>query len=160
MPAPETRAGVLSSVHDWLTGKEFEQVAVLDASLHRYGIGGETAKAYWNEVKRILEATPEVEHLALASHAPLATSANRSMYNDAPRLSVTHTTVEPQFFSLLRIPTLTGRSFEPNDAPGSVAIISRRLAVEMYGTVNVVGKGFPRSKPERTIVGSPLTRRW
>jgi hypothetical protein len=134
-------------------GFDFEHVAVLDASIARYGIAGETATAYWNEVKGSLQATPEVEHLALASHAPLATSANRSIYTDAPRLSVTHTTVEPPFFALLRIPLLTGRSFEPNDTPGSVAIVSRRLAVEMYGTVNVVGKGFPRSNPARTIVG-------
>jgi predicted permease len=143
----------LQSVLSANFGFEFEQVAVLDGSLSRYGIGGERAKVYWEEVKRIVEATPEVEHLALASHAPLARSANRSIYTDAPRLSVTHTTVEPQFFALLRIPILTGRSFEPPDAPGSVGIVSRRLAVEMYGTVNVVGKGFPRSNPARTIVG-------
>jgi predicted permease len=134
-------------------GFEFERVAILEASLGRYGIGGETARVYWDEVKRILDATPDVEHVALASHAPLAASANRSIYNDAPRLSVTHTTVEPSFFPLLRIPILTGRNFEPNDVPGSVAIIGRRLAVEMYGTTDVLGKGFPRLKPARTIVG-------
>jgi hypothetical protein len=83
----------------------------------------------------------------------MASSANRSTYNDAPRLSVTHTTVEPEFFAVLRIPILMGRNFEPGDSPGSVAIVSRRLAVEMYGTPNAVGKGFPLSDPERTIVG-------
>jgi predicted permease len=134
-------------------GFEFEQVAVLDASLGRYGITGETARTYWDEVKRILQATPDVEHVALVSHAPLAARANRSIYNDAPRLSVTHITVEPSFFPLLRIPILAGRNFEPDDLPDSSAIISRRLAVEMYGTVDVLGKGFPRSKPGQTIIG-------
>ncbi len=134
-------------------GFEFDQVAVLDPSLPRYGMAAETARAFWDETKRVLEATPGVDRLALASTAPMATSANRSIYNDAPRLSVTQTTVEPEFFTVLRIPILMGRNFEANDAPGSVAVISRRLAVAMYGTLNAVGKGFPRSKPERTIVG-------
>jgi predicted permease len=134
-------------------GYEFDQVAVLDASLPRYGIEGETARALWDETKRVLETTPDVEQLALASTAPMASSANRSIYNDASRLSVTHTIVEPEFFSLLRIPIVMGRNFGPGDAPDGVAIISRRLAVEMYGTPNAVGKGFPLSSPQRTIVG-------
>ena len=134
-------------------GYEFDHVAVLDASLPRYGIEGEMARVFWDETKRLLETTPDVEELALVSTEPMASSANRSIYNDASRLSVTHTIVEPAFFSVLRIPILMGRNFEPGDAPDSVAIISRRLAVEMYGTPNAVGKGFPLSRPERTIVG-------
>jgi hypothetical protein len=143
----------LQRVLDADFGFEFERVAILDASLSRYGIGGQAARAYWEDVKRSVETNGEVEHLALASHGPLAASANRSIYNDAPRLSVTGTTVEPAFFPLLQIAIVAGRNFAPTDAPGTVAIISRRLAVEMYGSMDVVGKGFPRSKPDRTIVG-------
>ncbi len=72
-------------------GFEFRQVAAVEPSLSRYGIADESAGAYWREVKRTLQALPDVEHLALASHAPLAGSANRSVYNDAPRLSITNT---------------------------------------------------------------------
>jgi hypothetical protein len=32
-------------------------------------------------------------------------------------------------------------------------VISRRLAMTMFGTTNVIGRGYPKSKPERTIVG-------
>ena len=132
---------------------EFEQLAVLDASLSRYGIEGESARSFWDQTKRALAATPDVERLALASIPPMASSANRSIYNDAPGLSVTRTIVEPEVFAVLRIPILMGRNFDPRDSLGGVAIVSRRLAVEMYGTPNAVGKGFPPSKPERTIVG-------
>jgi len=82
--------------------------------------------------------------------AVLTSHAGDVVWGDDP---TDRLTVEPQFFPLLHIPILSGRNFEPQDAPGSVAIISRRLAVEMYGTLNAVGKGFPRSKPDRTIVG-------
>jgi hypothetical protein len=60
--------------------------------------------------------------------------------------------VEPAFFSLLDIPLLAGRTFEPTDDP-SVVVISRQLAQTMYGALDVLGKGYPRSKPTRTIVG-------
>ena len=143
----------LQSVLRGSFGYEFDQVAVLDVSLSRYGIDDARARAFWDETKRALETTSYVEQLALASIPPMASSANRSTLNDAPQLSVTHTTVEPEFFAVLRIPILVGRNFEPADPPGSVAIVSRRLAMEMYGTSNAVGKGFPLSNPERTIVG-------
>jgi predicted permease len=134
-------------------GFEFEQVAVLDASLPRYGIRGEAARAYWAEVTRALGATPEVERVALASHSPLGTRGSRSKYSDAPRLSVTTMTVDPSFLPLLRIPIVAGRNFEPNDDAETVTIISSRLALEMYGTLDVVGKGFPRSMAHQTIIG-------
>ena len=143
----------LQSVLSASFGYEFDQVAVLDASLSRSGIDGARARAFWDETKRALEATPSVEQLSLASIPPMAGSANRSIYDDAPRLSVTHTTVEPEFFAVLRIPILMGRNFGPGDPSGSVAIVGQRVAVEMYGTPNAVGKGFPLSNPERTIVG-------
>jgi predicted permease len=134
-------------------GFEFRHLAALDPSLSRYGITDDAARSYWDEVRATLAAVPDVEHLALVSHAPLGDSANRSVYNDAPRLSVTQTTVDPEFFALLRIPILVGRRFDPTDDARTVAIVSRRLAVEMYGSVDAVGKGFPRSKPQRTIIG-------
>ena len=134
-------------------GFEFHQIAVLDPALPRYGIGGEAARSYWTEVRRATLAAPDVEHVALTSHAPLGNISNRSVYNDAPRLMVTTMSVDPSFFPLMRIPILAGRNFLPEDSAAAVLIISRRLAIEMYGTVDAVGKGFPRSHPERTIVG-------
>jgi predicted permease len=135
-------------------GFEFEQIAVLDASLPRHGIRDEAARDYWIEVKRALVASsPEIERLALSSQQPLGTSANRSRYTDAPRLAVTTTKVEPSFFPLLGIPIVAGRNFESNDRASVVVIISRRLAAEMFGTFAVVGRGFPKSNPQRTIIG-------
>src|SRR5439155_11150994 len=39
------------------------------------------------------------------------------------------------------------------DEFGGSAVISRRLAMEMYGTLDVIGKGFPKNRPQETIVG-------
>jgi predicted permease len=134
-------------------GFAFEHLAVLDPALSRHGISGELARAFWTDVKESVGRHPEVESVALASHGPMGTSAARSRFNDAPRLSVTQNAVEPAFFALLRIPFVAGRNFGPGDDPATTVIISRRLAEEMYGTVDAVGKSFPGGSGERTIVG-------
>jgi len=148
---------VVRGLHRMLTadpGFDFERVAVLDATLPRVGIQGDAARRYWEDVKRTLESTPQVERLSLTTQSPLGGgSTGRSVYNDAPTLTITTLTVEPSFFATLRIPIVAGRTFEAPDRAGAAVIVSRRVAEIMYGTLDVVGKGFPRSRPERTIVG-------
>ena len=75
------------------------------------------------------------------------------MYRDAQGLKVTRLDVENEFFSLMRIPLVAGRRFLPGDDHRTTVIISRRLAERMYGTLDVLGKGFPKHAPKMTVVG-------
>src|SRR5688500_17423681 len=52
----------------------------------------------------------------------------------------------------MEIPIVRGRTFAAGDDAGAV-VISQELARQMYGSVDVVGEGFPKSKPQDTIVG-------
>lgn len=114
----------------------------------------EAARSYWTEVKRSLSASnPEITQLALASQAPIGSGISTSKYNDAPEIVVSSLNVEPSFFPLLGVSIVAGRNFEAQDSAEQTVIISRRLANEMYGTLDVVGQGFPKSKPDRTIIG-------
>lgn len=132
-------------------GFEYSQVAVMDGVPP---VQGAAAQAYWDEVKRAITARPDVELVALASQAPLGESESESHYNAAPGLAVTTSSVEPAFFELMRIPLIAGRNFRPDDDAGGVVIISRRLALAMYGSLDILGEGFPRSaSTRRTIVG-------
>jgi len=53
----------------------------------------------------------------------------------------------------MKIPLLSGRLFAAGES--GVMIVSRRLALEMYGTLDVLGQSFPKrsDKSEGTIVG-------
>jgi len=134
-------------------GFTFGNVAVLDASLGRYGITGTAAQAYWDQVKRAVASYPGTEMVALTSNAPLGGSAGISTYNDAPQLRITTMNVDPEFFALMQIPILAGRNFAPGDDHRSTVIVSRRLALAMYGTVDVLGRTYPRTGRGRTIIG-------
>ncbi len=134
-------------------GFDFEQVVVMDASPGQSGIRGPAARVYWEDVKRSIEAQPDVAMIALTSQVPLGDDGSRSFYNDAPGLTITTAQVEPSFFGLMSIPLIAGRNFRAEDDASRVTIISRRLAMRMYGSLDVLGKVFPKSGTGLTIIG-------
>jgi predicted permease len=134
-------------------GFEYEQAAVLEPGLGRNGFTADQAAAYWTTVKERVAQRPEVAALALALAPPLGRRVQDMSYDDAPGLDVITNRVEPAFFEVMRIPLLLGRTFQAGDDAASTVIIGRSLAVAMYGSPDVLGRGFPRSKPEATIVG-------
>ena len=52
----------------------------------------------------------------------------------------------------MQIPILSGRTFQRGDDPKGTVIISRALALAMYGSLDVLGRGFPRSEADATII--------
>jgi predicted permease len=134
-------------------GFSFERVAIVDPGLERHAISGDAARAYWSTLSNAVAADEGIEHVALAYPTPLGGMVNTSGYGaDSRSLAIAVMYVEPTFFSLLEIPRLSGRTFVATD-DRSVVIISRQVALTMYGTLDVLGKGYPRSEPTRTIVG-------
>jgi predicted permease len=132
-------------------GFDYAQAAVLSMPLGRYGISGESVVPYWHDVKTRVLAHPEVESAAIVTAAPLGGRVYEVAYADTPGLEALQQSVDPEYFSVMRIPLISGRTFRRDDA--DAVIVSRRLALEMYGTLDVVGRRFPRSKPADTIVG-------
>lgn len=134
-------------------GFKYEQAAVLEAGLHRYGFDSPGAIAFWNTVKARVEQHPDTAALALALAPPLGGRVRGNTYDDAPGLEVVSNSIEPGFFDVMEIPLVLGRTFQGGDDPKTTVIISRGLANAMYGSMDVLGRGFPRSKPGATIVG-------
>lgn len=134
-------------------GFDYENVAVLDPSLPVFGLTPAAAFGYWADVRARVTASPEVEMAALVTNAPLGQMRSTSIYVSTPHLIVATLTVEPDFFDLMRIPIVAGRGFRPDDEPGTVAIVSRKVALETYGRLDVAGDRFPRDGGDRTIVG-------
>ena len=136
------------------SGFDYEKVAVLNAPLSRYGLKDPQARDYWRAVRDILASNQDTRTISLVSPAPLTTPWVRPTQNaDAPGLQISPLYVDGRFFDVMQISILSGRSFEPADTVDTSVVISRRLAMRMYGTLDVVGTGYPKSAPRRTIVG-------
>jgi predicted permease len=133
-------------------GFDYESSAVLQAGLSRAGFDGDAARSYWQAVKERVLADTRTQQAALALSPPFVGRPGAG-YADAPGVRVATNRVEPGFFSLLEIPLIAGRTFQPGDDEATTIVVSRTLALAMYGTADVVGKGFPKSEPRDTIIG-------
>ncbi len=136
-------------------GFDYERAAVLTVPLARYGIADGAAQAYWSAVKDRVMAHPEVEQAAIVTAAPLGGRVFETIYDNMGGLSVLSQAVDPQYFDTMKITLLGGRVFAAGDA-GSL-VVSRKLALAMYGSLDVLGRAYPNtqneSRPEGTIVG-------
>ncbi|OFW45524.1 MAG: hypothetical protein A3J29_04670 [Acidobacteria bacterium RIFCSPLOWO2_12_FULL_67_14b] len=130
---------------------DYQRAAVLSVPLDRYGITGEAARSYWDAVKERVRAHPEVEEAAIVTAPPLGGRVSETNYDATPGVATLWQSVDPEYFAVMRIPLLAGRLFGPGDE--KTAIVSRRLALEMYGTLDVLGREFPKSAAEATIIG-------
>ena len=134
-------------------GFEYEQAATLQPALTRYGYKGPEAIAYWRAVEERVAQHPETVAVTLALAPPLGSRIQENTFGDVPGLEVVTNRISSSFFEVMSIPLLAGRTFIAGDDPQTAVLVSRMLAMEMYGTLDVVGRGFPRSKPAATIIG-------
>ena len=138
------------------TGFDYEQAAVLSMPLDRYGMNAAAARLYWLSVRDRVRANPEVEQAAIVTSPPLGGRLYQTRYPDTPGLDTLVQSVDPEYFAVMRIPLISGRLFDAGDS--TAVILSRRLALAMYGTINVLGERFPKtltdgSRTASTIVG-------
>ena len=151
-------------------GFEYEQVLILDARLGNLlegdglsrrqeagaeapALHGAAARAYWNGVAERLRANTLTDEVAVVTAPPLGGTVFETVSGDAPGLTVLSQGIDPAYFSLMKIPIVAGCTFVTGDPAAATAIVSRALALKMYGTTEVIGRGYPVSKPDRTIVG-------
>jgi hypothetical protein len=102
-------------------------------------------------VKSRVLAQPGTAAATIVTAPPLGGRVFETANGDVPGLELLQQSVDADYFTTMKIPLLMGRTF--HDADGTSVIVSRRLAMEMYGSMDVLGRGFPRSEPASTIVG-------
>jgi predicted permease len=134
-------------------GFDYQRAAVLSMPLGRYGMSTEARRSYWYQVKERVLANPEVEAAAVVTAAPLGGRVFETGYNATPGLRTMSQSVDPDYFATMKIPLVSGRIFTTNE-PAAV-IVSRRLALAMYGTLDVLGQGFPKSSGGRSKSSAP-----
>jgi predicted permease len=122
---------------------DYQRAAVLSMPLGRYGLTGDAARSYWYAVKERVLANPEVESAAIVTAAPLGGRVNETNFDATPGLRTMTQSVDPEYFATMQIRMLSGRIFDANET--DAVIVSRRLALEMYGTLDVLGREFPVS---------------
>lgn len=116
----------------------------------------EDPSAFYQRVRAEAAALPGVSAAALANIAPLTgggmpvavtvdgSSPSAVMDADGYNREVQLRLVGPEFFDLLEIPTLAGRTFGARDTVGSerVAVVNRKFATMFFGTGKPIGESL------------------
>lgn len=129
----------------------------------RYPVAERTAQFY-ERLLTTLKASEQLRAVAVATSAPFAPGV-RVTFQPSDRGQVSagrignemaaEHTVSGDYFRVLGVPLLAGRSFGELDRPGStpVAIVSQRLARLMWPDTNPLGQTLERAGRQHEIVG-------
>jgi len=134
-------------------GFNVEQMVVLEPPFGGFGANGSAVPSYWDEVRAIVGAHPEAARMTIVTGAPLGNGIGMSRFKIAQQVWFRVTSVDPEFFATLEIPIVAGRGFQRGDDPKTAVIVSRRGALGMYGTLDVLGQAFPKGQGQSKIVG-------
>jgi predicted permease len=137
---------IVRSLQHGTTNVGFNQdnVAMLTLAKGRKGLNAKDVPRYWSALGETLDSDWNVDSVSLISQ--LGSDVLRSDTTGP----VSYYEVGPQFFTVMRISFVAGRDFKATDSFGSAAIISRRLAMRLYGTTNVIGRPVFPSAALRT----------
>ncbi len=124
-------------------GFDAHDLAILSPRLQRIDPTDAKASAFWQQVRDSAAALPGVEGTVLTNFPPLPTmgGGSSSIFRSLPGIQVSQLRVEFTYFNLMRIPILTGRTFEPGDPPDA-AVVSRKMAMMLFGSLEAAGKRF------------------
>lgn len=145
----------------------FERHSVVQAffSLAAAGIPEERQAAVLAHLRAAAHELPQVRAVGFAANGVLSGSRSRSgVYFrgegvNQPRDSVQHESVDENYFAAMGIAVWRGRGFTAHDDAShpAVAVISRRLAREVFGDADPIGRRFgfgpEPDTDDREIVG-------
>jgi len=166
-------AGLLgnSFLHLLNVNSGFDPHNVLTVATYVYGERYQKPEAelgLYQQVFDRLRATPGIESVGMVSTIPLGGNFDRSAFhvedrrlrNPAEAPSADRYSVSPDYFRVMRIPLMRGRSFTDQDRPGGppVMIVSESCARSQFAGQDPIGKHIQLgsrddSKPWATVVG-------
>jgi predicted permease len=116
-----------------------------------------TLKAFQAELLARVRALPGVERASITSSVPLrGVDWTRIISYRGERVAAKNRDVDPDYFAVMRIPLLAGRTFSEADAAGAVpvVIVSRSLAERLFPGENPLGKRLElTAKRDAQVVG-------
>lgn len=112
-----------------------------------------------HEIERRLFSLPGVTAVAVTTHVPLADERRIGFVVDGSPPDEFHwadnALVSPDYFRVMGIPLLSGRTFSPEDTPDSpsVAVINEYMAKQYWPQGDAIGKGFRWGGRHITVIG-------
>ena len=151
-------------------GFRVEHVVAAEATLNSPTYTGddyaERRWQYWEEAMARLRAVPGVRAVAAGNWVPTGSGGMGFIHipgNDEPNEGAGYRTVSADYFDVLDIPLIMGRTFDDRDRPGTerVTVINQAMAERFWPGENPIGQvvhatsmeAYDAPAPPLTIVG-------
>jgi predicted permease len=138
----------------------FDPDHVLDVTMDTHSIDYDPAKTqqFYHDLKDRVRILPGVQSVSTAAGVPMDffDSSVGSVYvegqgpaRDRENREVGFNSVDPEYFSVMRVPLMAGRAFteDDNDKAPRVAIINQEMAKRLWPNQDPIGKRFSAKDP-------------
>jgi predicted permease len=119
---------------------------------------------FYRQVLERLQVVPGVRGVAVVNNRPLSEANTTTVYRgpDGGPLDVTTRTISSQYFAVMGIRLLQGRSFLEADQSGAplVAVINEYLARLFFPDRSPIGQFLPSDSPKKTMVVGVVANAW
>ena len=141
----------VQKAYDIDPGFDEKHLALFMMNPEQIGYDGSRLDAFHREVRQRLATIPGVESVSWASNLPFWSNASRGVSiqgqeqtRKSETLSTVTNTVDVDYFSVMRIPLVVGRTFTESDRDGSapVVIINDDLARRYWPNGDALGKSI------------------
>jgi predicted permease len=139
------RAGLATDL-----GFDPRPLAAASVNLRMHGYKNPQAVAFYRDVLARLHARPELQHVAVAGHVPLApvvglpfTAADASTTEGAKGVILRMNPISNDYFATLSVPIVNGRGFNDIEGTGAgerVVVINEAAARAFWGDENPLGR--------------------
>jgi putative ABC transport system permease protein len=119
---------------------------------------------FYRQVLERLQLVPGVRAVAVVNNLPLSEANTTTVYRgpDGGALEVITRTISSQYFAVMGVRLLQGRTFSETDQAGAppVAIINEYLARLFFPDRNPIGQFLPSDSPKKTMVVGVVANSW
>lgn len=120
-------------------------ILLADVTFRNANVTPDRYESFKHDLLQQIKSIPTVQAAATSTLVPLNGSYwQLGVKIDAAEANSKFTWVSPEYFSIMDIPILSGRSFDDRDTSASphVAIVNQTFARQFFGQENPVGKTF------------------
>ena len=133
-------------------GFGYESTLSIDPQLDRHGYSEAASKTYLNEMEMRLRAVPGVRSVSLVRLPPMGHIVSRQNRDINGRSMILYPNwVAPDYFQVMQIPLLLGRTFHPGEK--HTVIVSQSFARWAWGDQNPLGQTIPGDDSKDIVVG-------
>jgi predicted permease len=143
-------------------GFEASRLATVSMDLFRYGYDSARARVYYDDALAGAASLPGVTGVALTTHVPLTPLGTLPFdtadgpYTVEQPLRAGNARVTADYFDVMGMPVVSGRTFDESDLRGSVipAILNESAARALFGETSPLGRAFRMfGRRESMVVG-------